>query len=110
MGTTEVEGVMKNRVIVAHQAKATSREAASRVYPRSGSIRLEVYEFLIRRGLDGATDQEIESNLNLDGNTVRPTRKTLEQDELIIDTGTTRSNHNGNQCIVWRAISADQMF
>jgi transcription initiation factor IIE alpha subunit len=110
MGTTEGEGVMNNKVIIAKDAKSTSREAANRAYPRSGSIRLEVYEFLIRRGLDGATDQEIESNLNLDGNTVRPTRKTLEQDELIIDSGSTRSNHNGNQCIVWRAISADQMF
>jgi transcription initiation factor IIE alpha subunit len=110
MGQAKGKSVMNNKVIIAHQAKATSRDAANRVYPRSGSIRLEVYEFLIRRGLDGATDQEIESNLNLDGNTVRPTRKTLEQDELIVDSGTTRSNHNGNQCIVWRAISADQMF
>ena len=110
MGQAKGESLMDNKVIIANQAKATSRDAANRVYPRSGSIRLEVYEFLIRRGLDGATDQEIESNLNLDGNTVRPTRKTLEQDELIVDSGTTRSNHNGNQCIVWRAISADQMF
>jgi transcription initiation factor IIE alpha subunit len=110
MGTSEIESVMDNKVIIAHNAKQTSRDAANRVYPKSGSIRLAVYEFLIRRGLEGATDQEIESNLNLDGNTVRPTRKTLEQDELIINAGLTRANHNGNQCIVWRAISADQMF
>lgn len=101
---------MDNKVIIAHDARDTSRAAAERVYPKSGSIRLKVYEFLIRRGMDGATDQEIERNLNLDGNTVRPTRKTLEQDGLIIDAGFTRANHNGNQCVVWRAASTDMIF
>jgi len=60
--------------------------------------------------MHGATDQEIATNLNLAGDTVRPTRKTLEQDSFVIDSGTTRNNHNGNACIVWRATSEGQLL
>ena len=101
---------MENRVIVANGAKPTSRAAAERAYPKSGSIRLKIYEYIIRKELEGATDQEIESSLHIDGNTVRPSRKTLEDDGFIIDSGTTRANKNGNQCIVWRAASSDMLL
>lgn len=101
---------MENKVIVANVAKGTSRAAAERAYPKSGSIRLKIYEYIIRKELEGATDQEIESSLHIDGNTVRPSRKTLEDDGFIIDSGTTRANKNGNQCIVWRAASTDMLL
>lgn len=101
---------MENKVIVANGAKGTSRAAAERAYPKSGSIRLKIYEYIIRKELEGATDQEIESSLHIDGNTVRPSRKTLEDDGFIIDSGTTRANKNGNQCIVWRAASINMLL
>ena len=81
----------------------TSVRAAIKAYPRSGTIRIKVYHFLIRRGLDGATDQEISITLQISENTVRPTRKTLEIDGFIRDSGLTRKNRNGNDCIIWRA-------
>ena len=81
----------------------TSVRAAIKAYPRSGTIRLKVYHFLIRRGLDGATDQEISITLQISENTVRPTRKTLEIDGFVLDSGLTRKNSNGNDCIIWRA-------
>ena len=81
----------------------TSVRAAIKAYPRSGTIRLKVYHFLIRRGLDGATDQEISITLQISENTVRPTRKTLEIDGFVLDSGLTRKNRNGNDCIIWRA-------
>ena len=102
--------MMENKVIVATKARETSRIAAERVYPKSGSIRLSVYEYLIRQGLRGATDQEMQSNLNLSGDTIRPTRMTLLKDGFIIDSGETRNNLNGNPCVVWRAIDAGMMF
>jgi len=101
---------MENKVIVANRARETSRIAAERVYPKSGSIRLSVYEYLIRQGLRGATDQEMQSNLNLSGDTIRPTRMTLLKDGFIIDSGETRNNTNGNPCVVWRAIDTGMMF
>ena len=81
----------------------TSVRAAIKAYPRSGTIRIKVYHFLIRRGLDGATDQEISITLQISENTVRPTRKTLEIDGFVRDSGLTRKNRNGNECIIWRA-------
>lgn len=101
---------MDNKVIVAHDARKTSRIAAERIYPKSGSIRLKVYEYLIRQGLRGATDQEMQTNLNLSGDTIRPTRMTLLKDNYIIDSGETRNNLNGNPCVVWRAVDEGMMF
>lgn len=101
---------MENRVIVANGAKWTSREAAERAYPKSGSIRLKIYEYIIRKEMEGATDQEIEAALHIDGNTVRPSRKSLEEDGFILDSGDTRPNKNGNQCIVWRASDIDMLL
>ena len=110
MATTKEACLMENKVIVATKARETSRIAAERVYPKSGSIRLSVYEYLIRQGLRGATDQEMQSNLNLSGDTIRPTRMTLLKDGFIIDSGETRNNTNGNPCVVWRAIDTGMMF
>lgn len=100
----------RNTVIISPDAKQTSRVAALNTLPYSGSIRHRVYEFIVRRGPEGATDQEIATNLNLSGDTVRPTRKTLEQDLYVIDSGLTRNNHNGNACIVWRANIEGQLL
>ena len=101
---------MENKVIVATKARETSRIAAERVYPKSGSIRLSVYEYLIRQGLRGATDQEMQSALMMSGDTVRPSRITLLRDGLIIDSGETRLNANGNPCTVWRAVEQGMMI
>ena len=100
----------RNTVIISRNARATSRGAAVAALPYSGSIRFRVYEFILRRGLEGATDQEIATSLNLSGDTVRPTRKTLEQDLFVIDSGLTRNNQNGNACIVWRANIEGQLL
>jgi transcription initiation factor IIE alpha subunit len=100
----------RNTVIISPKARGTSRAAAISALPYSGSIRYRVYEFILRRGLKGATDQEIAKSLNLSGDTVRPTRKTLEQDLFVIDSGTTRNNQNGNACIVWRANIEGQLL
>ena len=91
-----------DNAIISNLSK-TSVKAAIKAYPRSGSIRLKVYTFIIRRGLDGATDQEIALTLQISENTVRPTRKTLEVDGFVRDSGLTRKNRNGNDCIIWRA-------
>jgi hypothetical protein len=101
---------MENKVIIASNARETSRIAAERIYPKTGSIRLSVYEFLVRQGLRGATDQEMQSNLNLSGDTIRPTRMTLLKDGFIMESGETRKNINGNPCVVWRAVDEGMMF
>jgi hypothetical protein len=78
--------------------------------PKTGSIRLSVYEYLIRQGLRGATDNEMQQALQMSGDTQRPSRVKLLRDGLIIDSGTTRINLNGNPATVWRAIDTGMMF
>lgn len=100
----------RNSVIVARNAQRTSIAAANNALPKTGSLRRKVYEYILAQGLRGATDQEIENTLRLDGNTVRPTRLSLIKDGYILDTGTTRKNANGNECIVWRTIEEGMML
>lgn len=92
----------QNKVRVARNAQRTSLLAAEKALPKSGTKRRRVYDYIVGRGLHGATDDEIQNALGIDGNTVRPTRGGLVEDGYIIDTGTTRKNKQGNECIVWR--------
>lgn len=80
----------------------TSRDALAKIEPKIGSIRRRVYEAILLKGLEGMTDQEIEDQLHIDGNTVRPIRGSLVKDGFVVDSGQTRPNKNNNQCIVWR--------
>lgn len=82
--------------------KQTSLDALEKIAPKVGTIRRKVYEAILLKGLSGITDYEIEKQLNLEGNTVRPIRGSLVDIGLVIDSGTTRPNAKGNQCIVWR--------
>ena len=95
-------------MVLSHNPQRTSLAAAEKVFPKTGSLKRKVYEHFLSCGEFGATDQEIENALNISGNTVRPTRQSLQKDGYILDTGFTRSNANGNQCIVWSVPSAKQ--
>lgn len=53
---------------------ATSRRAAIDAYPRTGTQRHRVLEFIRGRGDDGATDDEIQVALNLNPSSERPRR------------------------------------
>jgi transcription initiation factor IIE alpha subunit len=82
--------------------KQTSIDARAKIEPKIGTLRRKVLELFINRGLLGLTDQEIEKYLHIEGNTVRPIRGSLVTDGFVIETGQTRPNAKGNQCIVWR--------
>jgi len=88
----------------------TSLEALLRVEPHIGSINRTVYAYIESRGVDGATDQEIENVTRIDGNSVRPSRGSLVKMRLVIDSGRTRPNAKGNNCIVWLAVDEGAML
>lgn len=100
----------RNGISIARKAQRTSVAAALKVLPKTGSLRRKVYEYILNQGLRGATDQEIEKTLQIEGNTVRPTRISLVKDGYIMDTGTTRKNQHDNDCIVWRAVEEGMML
>ena len=88
----------------------TSLEALLKVEPHIGSITYTIYSYIQSKGLDGATDQEIERTTAIDGNSVRPSRGTLVKQGLIFDSGLVRHNKKGNNCIVWVAGSEGMML
>ena len=56
---------MDNSVIIANNAQRTSIAAAEKVLPRTGSLKRKVYEYILKQGLRGATDYEIEKTFLL---------------------------------------------
>lgn len=97
----------RNVVIISKNAKPTSVASANAIYGRTGSIRRQVWEFILRQGMRGATDNEMQTTLHMAGDTQRPTRTTLQRDGLIIDTGETRKNARGHDCIVYRSTDVE---
>lgn len=97
----------RNVVIISKNAKPTSIASANAIYGRTGSIRRQVWEFILRQGMRGATDNEMQTTLHMSGDTQRPTRTTLQQDGLIMDTGETRRNARGRECIVYRSTDVE---
>lgn len=99
-GVQERPSVERNVVIVAREAQPTSRRAAVKALPKSGTKRARLFRFLEQSG--GATDEEMELALGISGNTVRPTRVSLVRDGLVEESGHTRPTVSGNDAIVWR--------
>lgn len=89
----------RNVVITGRQR--TSQSAAEKMYFESGTWRKRVYDFIVDRGFEGATDQEMQQYFDKSGDTIRPVRVSLIRDGILMDSGRTRKNTSGNQCIVW---------
>jgi hypothetical protein len=98
-----------DRNVVIAGAQESSLSAATKALPNSGRLRLKIYEFLIGRGVLGATDYEMQRNLGIDGNSQRPSRGTLVTDGWVRNSGTTRLVKN-TQCIVWIAADVDMLL
>lgn len=81
----------------------TSRAAAVRISKDAENLRGQVYAYLVSRG-DGATDEEGQAKLCMDGNTYRPRRRELELAGLVVDSGKRRPTSSGRDAVVWVAV------
>jgi predicted DNA-binding transcriptional regulator len=81
---------------------ATSEAAADDIAVAAGALEILVYEFLRYRA-EGATDEEIQRRLVLDGSTERPRRVSLVRKGLVVDSGQKRLTASGRLAVVWRA-------
>lgn len=95
----------RNVVSVAKNARQTSRDAAEKVLPKTGSMRRLIYDLIEQEG--GLTDYEIENLTRLSHQTASASRRSLVIDNLLEDSGQTRTNKNGNQCTVWITTGKD---
>lgn len=81
----------------------TSRTAGRMAKVSAATLRADVLAFLRLRGVEGATDEEIQEALDLPGNTERPRRGELVRMEMVEDSHRTRKTHSGLLAVVWIA-------
>jgi hypothetical protein len=77
---------------------ATSAAAAKSIDPTS--MAAQVLEF-IRGRVDGATDDEVERNLEMRHQTASARRRELVIKGLLVDSGRTRNTSSGRKATVW---------
>ena len=82
---------------------ATSHAAALRIEPAADTLRAEVYAWIIRCGLHGATDEELQTALHMAGNTERPRRVELMDGGHVVDSQQRRKTKSGRDAVVWIA-------
>lgn len=97
-----LRAVDSNVVSISRKSQPTSKSAAGNILPRSGTIRRMVFNEIVRAG--GLTDHELEMNLNGKHQTISASRRSLVVDGYIVDSGETRKNPQGNECIVWEFV------
>ncbi|WP_336156665.1 hypothetical protein [Amycolatopsis sp. VC5-11] len=93
---------------VAADPALTSARAARLVEPRTGNQRGRILTFIVESGA-GSTDYEIERDLRIMGNSVRPRRLELVEGGYLADSGKTRQ-HRGSEWVVWSATDAGRAW
>lgn len=88
-----------NVVYIANYASKTSRDAAEKVLPKTGTMRRAIYNAIAEHG--GLADFELEAILHGKHQSVSAGRRSLVIDNFICDSGQTRYNEGGNECTVW---------
>ena len=86
-----------------HSGAGTSEAAARGVEGDAAALRKAVLRFLLQRGSEGATDEEIQQGLGLRGDTQRPRRWELVGAGLVRDSGQRRPTASGRAAVVWVA-------
>ncbi len=87
----------------------TSKDAATLLQSRSTDSEL-VYEFIVRQGSHGATDNEIQIATGLPANSQPTRRNQLVRMRLVRATVRRRATVSGRQAIVWVASFSEELF
>lgn len=96
---------MLTQASLPHSGSRTSRAAADSMRSRAPSIQERVYRYIALQGETGATEEEIEEALHLNGNTCRPRVWQLIRDERVEDSGALRKTRSGRHARVVRVRS-----
>lgn len=104
-----------------HSGGATSSAAAREIRSEAKTQRQCVLAYLIAKGHEGATDEEMQRDLGMGGNTQRPRRRELEKLHLIEphhiagesderhpegQHAVTRLTQSGREAVVWFVTTA----
>jgi hypothetical protein len=91
----------RNYVAVHKNAQETSKLAAGRALPSSGTKRRITFELIKESGMFGLCDHELEEKTGWLHQSASAARNTLMKDGWIIDSGLRRNTPQGNPAIVW---------
>jgi hypothetical protein len=81
---------------------ATSHQAAAAITPETGKIRLQVEGYAFSKGERGFIDEELSATFAAENvSSYRTRRAELTEVGTICDSGRTKANGNGRQCIIW---------
>lgn len=86
---------------VGHRHPETSKAAAERALPRTGSKRRHVLALIRRAGDRGMTCDEIEAETGWTHQSASPKVTGLRDDGWITDSGVRRTIRSGNEAIAW---------
>lgn len=93
--------VSDNVVSLSSRSSRTSRAAGKKVFPKTGTMRRDIYNRIKECGSDGMTDHELERYFDKKHQTISAARRSLVVDNYLVDSGRTRKNDTGNECTVW---------
>jgi len=91
-------------VTAPHNGTQTSKDAAADIREHASGLRARVLAFIASRGSYGATAQEIENALGMNGSTVRPRLVELRENGCVRDDLDTRKTASGRNAAVWRLV------
>lgn len=80
---------------------STSIAARKSIHSVAGTLRRQVFLKILEKGALGATLEELELEMGIAGNTIRPRRQELEKRGLVENSGRERPTSSGRQAIVW---------
>lgn len=83
----------------------TSRAAAERIEPQTGTLRRWALDAIRKAGDAGLTDEELGERIRLDPSTARPRRIELVTAGFVVDSGARRRTRAGREATVWRAVA-----
>lgn len=81
----------------------TSEAAAGEIVKDAKGLRLAVYREIASCGSWGATDEEIQTALDMNPSTQRLRRVELVRMGMVKDSGLTRNTRSGRRAAVWEA-------
>lgn len=88
-------------VLVGKNSPKTSKAAATKALPGSGTKRRIIFDMIVDSGMFGVCDHEIEQRTNWLHQSASAARNSLMKDGWIIDSGIRRKTPQGNDAIAW---------
>lgn len=97
-----VEDMMELEPLFQKQS-ITSTKAAKSLDKNKLAERAKELVRLLKESQHGLTDEELQTMMNLSGNSERPLRVQLQRKGFVYDSGNTRKTASGREAVLWKA-------